>query len=48
MLIKNAHVLSPHVTEGFYDIRVLDGKIAEVGRAFRQKVNPFGMLAGPM
>ena len=31
MLIKNAHVLSPHVTEGFYDIRVLDGKIAEVG-----------------
>lgn len=33
MLIKNAHVLSPHVTEGFYDIRVLDGKIAEVGES---------------
>ena len=31
MLIKNAHVLSPHVTEGFYDIRVLDGKLPKWG-----------------
>lgn len=31
MLIKNAYVLSPHVTEGVYDIRVLDGKIAGSG-----------------
>ena len=48
MLIKNAHVLSPHVTEGFYDIRVLDGKIAEVGESLSAEGESVRMLAGPM
>lgn len=48
MLIKNAHVLSPHVTEGSMILGSLTEKLPKWGRAFRQKVNPFGMLAGPM
>lgn len=33
MLIQHAHIVSPHVEEGDYDIRIRDGKIAEVGES---------------